>query len=334
MKVFKRTVLVLAIIFISAGTLPALTIKLGSVVPAGSDWELALKEMALDWKQITGGQVQVKIFPGGIAGSEESMIQKMRINQLDMAVLTAIGMNKIVPETFVFSLPFLLKNDDEVMYLLDNIAPEFDSAFEDKGFEVLMWSTTGWVHFFTRDRATTPDMLRRQKIGVDGSETEMMDAWKNLNFRVIPMDINNSLSGLQSGMIDAFYAPPMGAAAYQWFAVANHMNSLPLSPLFGGVVISSRTWSRIPERYHAELKEAVRRANAKFAESSREMNDEAIKVMLQYGLQIDQISEIEQKEWRDLFDDSYSAIVGPGKLIPADTLDMVNSKLRTYRESQ
>lgn len=324
----------LIIILMSVSPLAAITVKLGSVVPAGSDWDMALKEMALEWKNITNGQVQIKIFPGGIAGSEDSMIQKMRINQLDMAVLTAIGMNKIVPETFVFSLPFLLKNDAEVNYLLKNITPEFNGEFNEKGFEVLMWSSTGWVHFFSRDRATTPDMLRKEKIGVDGNETEMMDAWKSLNFRVIPIDINSTLSGLQSGMIDAFYAPPMGAASYQWFALAPHMNSLPLSPLFGGVVISSRTWKRIPSQYHDELIAAVQRANSKFSSSSEEMNDQALKVMEGYGLKIDTVTDSERQQWIDLFGSNYSVIVGPGKLIPRETLDMVKEKLQEFRDSQ
>ncbi|MBN2656972.1 MAG: TRAP transporter substrate-binding protein DctP [Spirochaetales bacterium] len=334
MKLQKRFFTILLLIFFTAGPLASLTVKLGSVVPAGSDWDMALKQMALEWKQITGGQVNIKIFPGGIAGSEESMIQKMRINQLDMAVLTAIGMNKIVPETFVLSLPFLVENDEEVNFLLETVAPEFNEDFNGKGFEVLMWSSTGWVKFFSREKATSPDMLRKQKIAVDGDETEMMDAWKSLNFHVIPMGINSTLSGLQSGMIDAFYAPPMGAAAYQWFALTPHMNNMPLSPLLGGVVISSRTWSRIPEQYHEELKEAVERANRKFNISSREMNDQALDIMIDYGLQVDDVTESERQQWIELFDEDYSSIVGPGKLIPSETLEMVKQRLNDFRESR
>lgn len=334
MKRFNRICLVFTLIFMSAAPLSALTVKLGSIVPAGSEWDLALKEMALEWKRITNGQVQVKIFPGGIAGSEENLIQKIRINQLDMAVLTAIGMNKIVPETFVLSLPFLVNSDEEVDFMLREIAPEFNSDFSRKGFEVLMWSSTGWVHFFSRESATSPDLLRRQKIGVDGNETEMMDAWKSLNFRVIPLDINGTLSGLQSGMIDAFYAPPMAAASYQWFAIANHMNDMPLSPLLGGIVISNRTWRRIPERYHEELREAVYRTNSRFNESSREMNDKALSVMLENGLEVDTVSDNVRQQWEALFEDDYNSIVGPGKLIPRETLDIVNEKLRNFRESR
>lgn len=334
MKFFKQFSIILILMILIAVPAASLTVKLGSVVPAGSDWDLALKQLANDWQTITNGQVKVKIYAGGIAGNEENMIQKMRINQLDMAVLTAIGMNKIVPETFVLSLPFLMDNDEEVQFMLDEIAPEFDSNFSEKGFEVLMWASTGWVRFFSRDKATTPDMLRRQKIAVDGNETEMMDAWKSLNFHVIPMGINDTLSGLQSGMIDAFYAPPMGAASYQWFALAKHMNEMPVSPLLGGIVISKRTWNRIPSRYHEQLKQSVVNINSKFNQYSEEMNDEAIKVMLANGLQIDSITDRDKIEWVNLFDEDYSSMVGPGRLIPSATLNMVKARLGEFRAAQ
>jgi len=334
MKFIKYISVIMVFLVLPVMPLSSLTVKLGSVAPAGSDWDLALKQLSNDWRTITNGQVNVKIYPGGIAGSEDNMIQKMRIGQLDMAVLTAIGMNEIVPQTFVFSLPFLLKNDEEVQFVLENVTKEFDVDFQEKGFEVLMWSSTGWLHFFSKDRGTSPDMLRKQKIAVAGNETEMMDAWKSLNFRVIPISINDTMSGLQSGMIESYYAPPMGAAAYQWFAFTPHMNEMPISPLFGGIVISQRTWKRIPSRYHEELKQAVINANSQFSIFSKEMNDEALSVMLDYGLQVDTVSDAEREEWDNLFDDGYSAIVGPGKLISTETLDMVKAKMEAFRNGR
>ena len=334
MKYFRSIFFICTFMIMAVSPLTSLTIKLGSVVPAGSDWDLALKQLANDWKRITNGQVNIKLYSGGIAGSEDNMIQKMRIGQLDMAVLTAIGMNVIVPETFVLSLPFLLENDDEVNFMLEHITPEFNDSFSEKGFEVLMWSSTGWVRFFSKESATSPELLQKQKIGVAGSESEMMDAWKSLNFHVIPISINDTLSGLQSGMIDAFYAPPMAAASYQWFSLTPHMNELPVSPLLGGIVISKRTWNRIPSRYHADLKRAVVNANSKFNQFSKEMNDEALDVMINYGLQVDSVTDSEKTKWDNLFDERYSAIVGPGKLIPTETFNMVSTKLNQYRDAQ
>ena len=60
---------------LAAAPAPGLTIKLGSLAPAGSPWELGLKRMAAAWEQISGGAVTVKIYAGGIAGDEPVMLR-------------------------------------------------------------------------------------------------------------------------------------------------------------------------------------------------------------------------------------------------------------------
>lgn len=334
MKLCKHICFVFIFLFVLSLPAYSLTVKMGSVLPSGSEWDLALNQLADDWRTITNGSVRVKIYPNGIAGTEDNMIRKMRIGQLDMAVLTAIGMNKIVPESFALSLPFLVDDREEVDFMLKEIAPGFDADFREKGFEVLLWSFTGWIRFFTKDAATSPDLLRRHKIGVSSTETEMQDAWKILNFHVIPLEVSDTLTALQSGMIEAFYAPPMAAAAFQWFAMTPHMNEMPVSPLLGGIVISQRTWNRIDGRYHEDLKKAVAEMNAKFSSYSENINEEALSVMKEYGLQIDSVSAEEKDQWENLFDEGYSAIVGPGKLISRSTLEMVKSKLGSFRSER
>ena len=75
-----------AVVFLLAVTLapaPALTIKLGSLAPAGSPWELGLKRVAAEWERISGGTVSVKIYSGGVAGDEPDMVRKIRIGTLN-----------------------------------------------------------------------------------------------------------------------------------------------------------------------------------------------------------------------------------------------------------
>jgi TRAP-type C4-dicarboxylate transport system substrate-binding protein len=47
----------------------AVTVKLGTLAPAGSAWHDALKEMAQRWEEISGGRVRLKVYPGGVQGS-------------------------------------------------------------------------------------------------------------------------------------------------------------------------------------------------------------------------------------------------------------------------
>ena len=40
-----------------------ITIKMATMVPANSSWALILKEMAAEWKRVSGGKVELRALP-------------------------------------------------------------------------------------------------------------------------------------------------------------------------------------------------------------------------------------------------------------------------------
>ncbi len=332
----KKKIHILLLVFAVTGILPlsGLTIKMGSLFPEGTEWDRTLKRIAQDWKEITDGRVVLKIYPGGIAGTEEDMVRKMRIGQLDAAVMTIVGMNKIVSDSLVFSLPFLIRNDDELDFALSELTPMLDDDFNEKGFVPLLWSKSGWINFFSSQKVYVPDDLRKTKMGVDTGEQGMIEAFKALKFNVIPLSMNDTLMGLQSGMIDTVYTAPMGAAAYQWFALAPYRNPMEFMPVIGGIVISERTWRKIPPKYHEQMMEAVREAGEAFYLESEKINRDALDVMRKNGLVELDISDSQLGLWHDLFKDGYWMIVGEGKPVSQDVFDQVQARLNQYRAGQ
>jgi len=334
MNIKKMSGLIILLILLSAGSLSALTVKLGSLFPDNSSWDITLKKMAREWSEITDGRVQLKIYPGGIAGEETDMIRKMRIGQLDAAVLSSVGTTSIVPDSMVFSLPFLIQNEKELDYVIKNLLPEYDDDFREKGFEVLVWSKSGWINFFSSKEILTPDDLRKTRMGVSPESPEMMEAFKALGFKIIPLGMNDNLMGLQSGMIDSIYSIPMASAAYQWFALARYMNPIDMAPVIGGILISERTWKKIPEKYHEELKASMEAVSMEFYRETARLNDEALKIMLEHDLVVLNPSPEDTQSWRDLFSDGYWMIVGDDKMISERAYNQLRGKLEEFRAGQ
>ena len=334
-RLISRFIRVSAAWFIAAGlitpSLGALTVKLGSPFPEGTPWDTSLKRVASRWRDISGGQVRLRVYPGGVAGDEGDMVRKMRFGQLDAAVLTTFGMKLIVPNAFVMALPGMLQTEAEMDYVLREFAPRFDADFVDAGFRALAWSRSGWAYFFSKNAARTPDAMRKERLAVGNTDEELVSNFKALRFNVVPMSINEVMVGLQSGMISAIYAPPMASAAYQWFSQAPYMLDFHLAPVLGGIIISERTWQRIPERFRRDLQEAMRAAARDFFVESERINDDAMVMMKKNGLNVLELTEEETGEWFRMIRDGHSLVVGEGKWIDESVYTDLVSMLEDSR---
>ncbi|MCG8454414.1 MAG: TRAP transporter substrate-binding protein DctP [Spirochaetales bacterium] len=310
-----KTLRLIAFIMILASPLNALTVKLGSPFPEGSPWDSTLKRMAAEWSDITGGRVRMRIYAGGIAGSEADMIRKMRIRQLDAAVITTFGLKSIVPNTFVMSLPGILQSEEELDYVIERFTPRFSQDFINQGFRILAWSKSGWAYFFTGHEQLSPALLRNDRLAVSNTDEELAANFKAMGFNVVPTGLNEVVVGLQSGMINAIYCPPMAAAAYQWFPQVPHMLEFPVAPVLGGLVISEQTWKRIPSEYHEELAAAIRDVAREFYAESERLNAEAKRVMKGYGVTFESVGETARQEWYEVMREGHALVVGEGKWI-------------------
>jgi TRAP-type transport system periplasmic protein len=167
---------------------------------------------------------------------------------------------------------------------------------------------------------------------VDNTDTEMSVVFKSLGFNVVPAGINEITIALQSGQADTFYAPPVAAAAFQWFALASYMTDFRLTPVVGGLVLSERVWQRIPERYHEELKDSMdRMASAFYAESVR-LNEEALGIMEDFGLEHVPVTEEQTEEWMAVMESGHQLMVGEGRSVPTDVYEDFTVMLENLRK--
>jgi len=65
------------------------TIRLASLVPENTAWGAGINRMAAEWSKITNGEVEIIVFHNGTAGGEGEVLRKLKINQIQAAVLQA-----------------------------------------------------------------------------------------------------------------------------------------------------------------------------------------------------------------------------------------------------
>jgi TRAP-type C4-dicarboxylate transport system substrate-binding protein len=281
-----------------AAPAPCLTIKLGSLAPGGSPWDKGLQRLGAEWQKISNNSVELRIYPGGIAGDEADMIRKMRIGQLNAAGLSGVGLSRIFPEIITVQLPLFIRSNDELDYVLDKMKPAFAAELEKRGFKVIIWSFVGWVHFFSKNPVVTPDDLKAQKMFVWGGDPEAVMIWKESGFHIVPLTPTDIMPSLQSGMIDAFSATALSAASYQWFGLAKNMCAMKWAPLIGGIVVSASAWAKLDPGLAAKLEAAARQVGADMQADILKADDEAVSVMKKYGLSVNPVPQAAEDAWR------------------------------------
>lgn len=330
----NKSSILLALIFSLniAFTAEALTVKLGSLAPSGSPWDKAIRKISAEWKTISKGKVVVKVYPGGIAGDEMDMIRKMRINQLHSAALSGIGMTKLFTGVMSVQLPLLVRNDEELYYILDKLSPKFEKEIEEKGFKVLTWTKVGWVHFFSKQPVVNTVDLQKQKLWIAEGDADGVQAWKKAGFNPVPLSTNDIMTSLQSGMVEGISVTPLSAAAMQWFGIANNMCDMQWAPLLGGIVISTKIWNKFPPALQKKLEDSAKKIGKEMQTEIDQADQQAISIMKQNGLKVTHVPEDVVLQWKNVAEEAYKTVVG--KSFDKETYELILRYLQEYRNGK
>lgn len=331
----KSKIIALLFIFAAAAVIAApvysvVVIKIGSIAPEQTEWGKALNKMAGEWKKITGGEVELKVYHNGVAGGEADVLRKIRIGQLQGGVFTSFGLFEINPDVMSLSIPNLITTDAELDYVLNSLKPYLESKIEQKRFKMLAWSKAGWVKFFSKKPVFVPADLKAQKIAANPDDQAMFQAWKVLGYQQVPVATPEILLSLNSGMIEALYASPIAVGGFQWFGLAKYMLDMPVAPFLGGIVITTETWNRIPEKYREELKKSSMKLEVELSRNVQQMEKDAIKTMQKFGLVINKPTADQLKLWKAEYETGYPKIMG--KTFSKDMYDRISKLLSEYKK--
>jgi TRAP-type C4-dicarboxylate transport system substrate-binding protein len=324
----------LVICLLAASTLSARaeTLKLATLAPDGSVWYTALQTMAEDWRRISNGTIDVRIYPGGVAGDDSVMVRKMRIGQLNGSALTGDGMASIAPEMRIFQMPMLIRDDAELDYLRDRLSADLEAIAVAQGFKILAWSDVGWVYLFSTTSIADPDAARRVRMWIATGDTSWLQALKGAGYKPVALPTTEILSGLQSGLIDAFNTPPVAALSSQWFGLAKNMMDLRWSPFVGAVVVTTKFWDAVPPAQRDALQDAARRATAQAQADVRRFEHDAIVAMQAHGLEVHPVSAANAQRFEEEIRAVYPQLVGAS--IPASIYLKAKDSLDEYRRTR
>ena len=242
---------------------PQQRIKLATVLPRGTSTHQTLLEMAAKWR---GAGVASTLYTDAVMGGEAETVRRMRIDQIQGAVLSVAGLMEVDHSVTALQLmPMMFRSLDEVEYVRERLRPLLEKRLEEKGFVVLFWADAGWVRFFTKKPVLHPDDLRKQKVFALTSDSGQSDLMKAAGFQPVPLEYTDTLTGLQTGLIDAVPTAPFYALAGQFYLPAPYMLEINYAPLVGGLVVTRKAWDALPAAARDAMRQAAEEAGKKIS---------------------------------------------------------------------
>lgn len=297
MRTARWLVLVLACGIAVAGR-AAIVIKLGTIAPEGSIWHDVLLETRNKWREITNGQVELRIYANGVLGGEDEMIRKMQRRSLDALAISGAGLPLIDASVDCLNLPLFFDSYEDLDRVRNAIAPELEASFAKRGYVVLDWAEAGSVYFFAKSPVRTVDDLRRLRLWTATGNPENESVAKGLGFRVVPLPATDMLMGLETGLVEAIDVPPLFALLDRSYQAAPYMTNLPFAPLNAATVITRSAWERIPAEYREPLRAAARQAAVRLRDDVHRSEQEAITEMKARGLKVVELDAATQADWQ------------------------------------
>lgn len=304
-------------------------IKVALVTPEGSAWTETLQRMARDVETRTGGEVRFIVYAGGISGDEHDVLRKMRVNRIHAAGFSGVGLGVILPEIRILEAPLLFKSYEEIDYVKDRLYDHFAAKFADKGFVMLGFAEAGFVYFFSKSSLSAPEDLRSVKMWAWKGDPVAEIFLDSFGIRTFPLHITDVNTGLETGMIDAFYAPPLAAVAFQWHSRARHILDHPMVNSTGALLMNRRMFDQLAPAHQEILRDTAQKYTEELVRLSRRDNAEALAVLKAGGVSFESASPELVDFFRAGADAAYEKSIP--RIYPRELFEKVQALIREYR---
>ena len=206
--------------------------RIATVAPAG-DWVNRMEEGRDRIRELTNGRVVLKFRTGGIEGSDEQVLQKIRYGNLEGGAFSAGGLARIYPGLNIYSIPLIFQSLDEVDYVRARLDGKISAGLEEAGYVNLGFSEGGFSNLLSNEPVRGIEDLDGMKIWVPDDDIVSFRVLDALGLTPHPLGVESARSGISSGLVDVIAASPAVAVLLQWHPEVDYRTEFPISYSMG-----------------------------------------------------------------------------------------------------
>lgn len=144
----KRKLLVTALpfAFCVSGLAHAMTLKIAEIHPAGYPTVVAQENMGKRIAEATKGELDYRMFAGGVLGSEKEVVEQVQLGAVQMTRVSLGTLGPVVPDVNVFNMPFVFRDHEHMRKVIDgDIGQEILDKITNSEFNMVGLAWPGWM---------------------------------------------------------------------------------------------------------------------------------------------------------------------------------------------
>ncbi len=266
----------------------AFEIQAGTTSPPGNVQSLSLDEFAERVNARVGDVATVEVYHSSQLGSDEEMLQKIRLGTQDISQPSTI-MSTLVPEFGLFDLPYLVASREHMQCIIDEIVwPVLAPKAEARGAKIIGVWENGFRHITNSIRPiVTPEDLRGVKLRTPQGvwRVRMFEAY---GANPTPLAFAEVFVALQTGVMDGQENPYVNIAAGRFQEVQRYLTETRhvYTPSFP--VVSVRAFERYPEEVQQAILEEGRALTPWVFELAERMENEVRDQLIADGMEFNE----------------------------------------------
>ncbi len=330
----KNKKLLIAVLYILSMTmLQAKTFKISTDVPDGTFWMKEMRSAAKVIKKKTDGRVKFKFYPGGVMGSERIAIKKMRINQLQGALVANGVLANIYPDSQVYSLPKLFNNIEEVDFIREKFDSKMTEGLEKNNVISFGISETGFAYILSTRSINDQGDLSSYKIWAPPGNKQVELTLNAIGVTPIPLDIGDVLTGLQTNLIDTVIIPPAVAITLQWHTQVKFYSNVPLMYIYGSFILNKKDFYKLRKNDQLIVRNIMTGVLTRIDQKNRKDNISAFNALKKQGIQDSSPKAEKLKYWVKKGEDARD-IIKAKNIMSNSIIDEITQKLKEFRKIQ
>lgn len=295
---FNRLFIFLALIVIGAYA-NATTIKIATIAPDGSSWMSSMKKVAETVRKKTNNRVKFRFYPGGIMGSDASVMRKIRVGQLQGGAIASGSLKNLTQSMQIYGIPFTFDSEDEVMAMRKKYDVVMRNELKKVGFELLGVASGGFAYLMSEKPIKNLEDVRKQKAWLPDDDIVAQKIFSEAGINPILLPVSDVYTSLQTGLINTVAINATSAIVLQWYSKLNYAIDLPLTMLTGIFVIDSRTMKKLAPKDREILINEFRVAFEKVDAQNRKDEKDARKALEAGGIKFSKIDVATVKAFKE-----------------------------------